>query len=281
MIKRVTMLLLLSSSALFAQEDDLLKQIDTLSTNSDFVPPAFKGLQIVTAQSTKLAAKGDLYFVVAHRFGDVSEGFDNFFGLDDAATKIGFIYGLSDNLSLSLSRETFMKTYEGAIKYRIIKQSEKLPVEVVGYHTVALNSELDKEDFPKLEFSNRISYLSQLLISRRFSESFSLQLSPSYVHKNLYMPNTDEKDQMLAGFGGRYKISKRVSINAEYFVNFSESDVYKNPASLGVDIETGGHVFQLLFSNSQVNSDIGYLTNATGDWGKGKIYFGFNLYRVF
>lgn len=281
MIKRVTMLLLLSSSALFAQEDDLLKQIDTLSSNFDFVPPAFKGLQIVTAQSTKLAAKGDLYFVVAHRFGDVSEGFDNFFGLDDAATKIGFIYGLSDNLSLSLSRETFMKTYEGAIKYRIIKQSEKFPVEVVGYHTVALNSELDKDDFPKLEFSNRISYLSQLLISRRFSESFSLQLSPSYVHKNLYMPNTDEKDQMLAGFGGRYKISKRVSINAEYFVNFSESDVYKNPASLGVDIETGGHVFQLLFSNSQVNSDIGYLTNATGDWGKGNIYFGFNLYRVF
>lgn len=281
MIKRVTMLLLLSTSALFAQEDDLLKQIDTLSSNFDFVPPAFKGLQIVTAQSTKLAAKGDLYFVVAHRFGDVSEGFDNFFGLDDAATKIGFIYGLSDNLSLSLSRETFMKTYEGAIKYRIIKQSEKFPVEVVGYHTVALNSELDKDDFPKLEFSNRISYLSQLLISRRFSESFSLQLSPSYVHKNLYMPNTDEKDQMLAGFGGRYKISKRVSINAEYFVNFSESDVYKNPASLGVDIETGGHVFQLLFSNSQVNSDIGYLTNATGDWGKGNIYFGFNLYRVF
>lgn len=281
MIKRVTMLLLLSSSALFAQEDDLLKQIDTITTTSDFVPPAFKGLQIVTAQSTKLAAKGDLYFVVAHRFGDVSEGFDNFFGLDDAATKIGFIYGLSDNLSLSLSRETFMKTYEGAIKYRIIKQSEKFPVEVIGYHTVALNSELDKDDFPKLEFSNRISYLSQLLISRRFSESFSLQLSPSYVHKNLYMPNTDEKDQMLAGFGGRYKISKRVSINAEYFVNFSESDVYKNPASLGVDIETGGHVFQLLFSNSQVNSDIGYLTNATGDWGKGNIYFGFNLYRVF
>jgi len=281
MIKRVTMLLLLSTSALFAQEDDLLKQIDTLSSNFDFVPPAFKGLQIVTAQSTKLAAKGDLYFVVAHRFGDVSEGFDNFFGLDDAATKIGFIYGLSDNLSLSLSRETFMKTYEGAIKYRIIKQSEKFPVEVVGYHTVTLNSELDKDDFQKLEFSNRISYLSQLLISRRFSESFSLQLSPSYVHKNLYMPNTDEKDQMLAGFGGRYKISKRVSINAEYFVNFSESDVYKNPASLGVDIETGGHVFQLLFSNSQVNSDIGYLTNATGDWGKGNIYFGFNLYRVF
>lgn len=281
MIKRVTLLLLLSSSAIFAQEDDLLKQIDTLSTSSDFAPPAFKGLQIVTGQSTKLAAKGDLYFVVAHRFGDVSEGFKNFFGLDDAATKIGFIYGLSDNLSLSLSRETFMKTYDAGIKYRIIKQSEKFPVEVVGYHTVALNSELDTDDFPKLEFANRLSYLSQVLISRRLSESFSLQLSPSYVHKNLYMPNVDEKDQMLAGFGGRYKISKRVSINAEYFVNFSESDVYKNPASLGLDIETGGHVFQLLFSNSQINSDIGYLTNATGDWGKGNIYFGFNLYRVF
>lgn len=279
---RVTILLLLSSFGVLAQEDDLLKDIDTLSINTDtFIPPSFKGLQIVTSQSTKLAAKGDLFFLVAHRFGDVSEGFNNFFGLDDAATEIGFIYGLTDGLSLSLSRETFMKTYEAGIKYRILKQTDTFPVEVVGFNTLGFNTQLKKDDFPYLETTHRLSYLTQLLVSRRFNEDFSLQLSPSYVHKNLYIENVDENDQLFAGIGGRYKISKRVSVNAEYFVNFSDSDVYKNPLSLGVDIETGGHVFQLLFSNSQVNSDIGYLTNVVGDWTKGNVYFGFNLYRVF
>lgn len=281
MIKKITLLFLLFSVNAFAQDDDLLKEIDTLSITEEFAPPAFKALQVVTAQSTKLAAKGDLYFLVSHRFGDLSNGFDNFFGLDDASTKIGFIYGVSDNLSLGLGRETFMKTYDANLKYRIFSQTNKFPVEVVGYHTVSLNSELSKDDYPNLEFSHRVAYLSQLLISKRFNERFSLQLTPSYVHKNLYIPNTDEKDQILTGLSGRYKLSRRVSLNGEYFVNFAESDVYRNPFSLGVDIETGGHVFQLLLSNSQVNSDIGYLTNAAGNWEKGIIYFGFNLYRVF
>lgn len=272
--------MMLFSSFIYAQEEDLLQEIEA-TTESGFIPPAFKGLQIVTGQSTKLASKGDLYSVIAHRFGDVSQGFDNFFGLDNASTKIGFIYGLTDNLSLSLSRETLSKTYEGGIKYRVIKQSSEFPVEIVGYHVMAVNSELKKNDYPKLKFSDRLSYLSQALISRRFSESFSLQFSPSYVHKNLYTPGEDEKDQFLTGLGGRYKLSKRISLNTEYFVNYSNSNTFKNPFSLGLDIETGGHVFQLLFSNSRFNSDIGYLTNASGNWGKGNVFFGFNLYRVF
>ncbi|WP_333660392.1 DUF5777 family beta-barrel protein [Chishuiella changwenlii] len=273
-------LMLLFSPFIYAQEEDLLEEIET-TTETGFIPPAFKGLQIVTGQSTKLASKGDLYSVVAHRFGDVSQGFDNFFGLDNASTKIGFIYGLTDNLSLSLSRETLLKTYEGGIKYRIVKQSENFPVEIVGYNVLAVNSDLSKDDYPGLKFSNRLSYLSQALVSRRFSESFSLQFSPSFVHKNLYEPKEEEKDQFLTGLGGRYKLSKRISVNTEYFVNFSNSSIYKNPFSLGLDIETGGHVFQLLFSNSRFNSDIGYLTNASGNWGKGNVFFGFNLYRVF
>lgn len=274
------LIIILFSSFTYAQEEDLLEEIET-TTEAGFIPPAFKGLQIVTGQSTKLASKGDLYSVIAHRFGDVSEGFDNFFGLDNASTQIGFIYGVTDNLSLSLSRETLQKTYEGGIKYRIIRQSDNFPLEIVGYNLLAVNSELKKSDYPKLKFSDRISYLSQALVSRRFSESFSLQFTPSFVHKNLYTPKEDEKSQFLTGIGGRYKLSKRISVNTEYFVNYSNSIRFKNPLSLGLDIETGGHVFQLLFSNSRFNSDIGYLTNASGDWGKGNIFFGFNLYRVF
>jgi len=280
MTKALLFLSIFSSGLAFAQED-LLKDIDTITTNTDTSQPAFKALQIVTGQSTKLAAKKEWYMIVAHRFGDVSAGFKDFFGLDNASTKLGVIYGISDGLSVSLSRETNMKTFEGAAKYRLIRQDENFPVDIVGYNVMGVNTEIDKDTYPHLRFSDRLSYLTQALISRRFSDKFSLQLTPSYVHKNLYEPTIEDKNQFLAGVGGRYKISKRVSVNAEYFVNFDNHSFYKNPLSLGVDVETGGHVFQLLFTNSQINSDIGYLTNASGNWGKGHIFFGFNLYRVF
>lgn len=281
MTKTLLFLSMFASVFSFAQED-LLKDIDTIQTkNTDVSQPAFKALQIVTGQSTKLPAKNEWYIVVAHRFGDVSKGFKDFFGLDDASTKLGVIYGVTDGISVSLSRETNLKTFEGGVKYRLVKQNENVPVDIVGYNVLAVNTDLSKDNYPHLQFGDRLSYLTQALISRRFSDKFSLQLSPSYVHKNLYEPTIEDKNQFLTGLGGRYKISKRISINAEYFVNFDNHSFYKNPLSLGMDIETGGHVFQLLFTNSQLNSDIGYLTNAAGKWEKGQIFFGFNLYRVF
>lgn len=280
MTKTLLFLSVLSSAFAFGQED-LLKDIDTIKTDTETSQPAFKALQIVTAQSTKLAAKKEWYIVVAHRFGDISTGFKDFFGLDNASTKLGVIYGVSDAVSVSLSRETNMKTFEGAVKYKLTKQSETFPVDIVGYNVMGVNTELSKDTYPHLKFGDRLTYLTQALISRRFNDKLSLQFIPSYVHKNLYEPTIEDKNQFLAGLGGRYKISKRVSVNAEYFVNFDNHSFYKNPLSLGVDIETGGHIFQLLFTNSQINSDIGYLTNAVGKWGKGQIFFGFNLYRVF
>jgi hypothetical protein len=281
MTKTLLFLSVFTSGFAFAQED-LLKDIDTIQTkNTATSPPAFKALQIVTGQSTKLSAKNEWYVVIAHRFGDVSKGFKDFFGLDDASTNLGVIYGVTDVLSLSLSRETNLKTFEGGAKYKLVKQSENFPFDVVGYNVMAVNTDLSTDNYPHLKFGDRLSYLTQALISRRFNENFSLQLTPSYVHKNLYEPMVEDKNQFLTGLGGRYKISKRISINAEYFVNFDNHSFYKNPLSIGMDIETGGHVFQLLFTNSQLNSDIGYLTNASGKWEKGQIFFGFNLYRVF
>ncbi|MDC8105462.1 MULTISPECIES: DUF5777 family beta-barrel protein [Chryseobacterium] len=280
MTKTLLFLSVLASTLAYSQED-LLKDIDTIKTNTENSQPAFKALQIVTGQSTKLAAKNEWYIVVAHRFGDISTGFKNFFGLDDASTKLGAIYGVTDWLSLNLSRETNQKTFEVGAKYKLLKQNENFPVDVVGYNVLALNTDLDKDNYPNLRFSDRLSYLTQALISRRFDDRLSLQLTPSYIHKNLYDQNIEDKNQFLTGLGGRYKISKRISVNAEYFVNFDNHSFYKNPLSVGMDIETGGHVFQLVFSNSQLNSDIGYLSNAVGNWGKGHIYFGFNLYRVF
>lgn len=266
-------------------QDDLLNQLDAEKSEvKEIETAAFKGLQVCTMQSTKLASKGEWYFLVAHRFGDLTEGFNNFFGLDNALTKIGGLYGATDWLTLGLSRQTYDRIYEFSIKYKFTNQEVNgFPVTIVGYNTMDINSNLSNDEFPYLKSSNRFAFSTQLPISRKFSNAFSLELNPIYIRKNLYEPMFEKADNFLVAFGGRHKVSNRISINAEYAfrLNAKETSFYHNPATIGMDIETGGHVFQLLFSNSQPMNDVSYFTNATGiTEGKG-IYFGFNLYRVF
>lgn len=272
-------LLLLGGSA--CAQEDLLSQLDSTQVQDTYATAAFKGLQVITLQSTKMPAKKEFYFVVSHRFGTVKGGISEFFGFDDATTKIGGIYGLTDWLAVSGSRHTLSKVYETSVKYRLARQSDLFPFEIVGYNTLDINSLLKKDDYPKIEFSDRLTYITQLIVSRKISERLSLELVPSYIHKNLYNPEIENENQFALGYGGRMKISKRLSVNLEYAYNFNKPDFYKNPLSVGLDVETGGHIFQLLFTNSQSMTESGYLTSATGDWGKGDFFFGFNLYRVF
>lgn len=256
--------------------------LDSLEINMSSKPiaPSFKALQIVNLQSTKMPKQSDFYFVVSHRFGSLKNGMSTFFGLDNATTKLGFIYGIQDWLSIGISRHTLNKAYEGSLKYRLIKQDEKSPITLVGYHTIQVNSQLDSDVYPYLTFENRLNYTSQILASSALSTSLTVEIIGSYIHKNIYNPDIENQKQFSIGGGGRFKLSKRLSINAEYMYS-NQPSFYKNPLSLGLDIETGGHVFQLLFTNSQGMTESSYLTNATGEWGKGDIFFGFNLYRVF
>ena len=262
-------------------QEDLLSTLDSTQVVDKNATATFKGLQIITLQSTKLAAKKELYIVISHRFGTVKGGISEFFGFDNATTKIGGIYGITDWLSVSASHHTLLKMNEASLKYRLIRQNEAFPFDIVGYSTVDFNSGLKKDDYPKIEFSDRLTYVNQLLISRKFSDRLSLELVPSYIHKNLYNPDIENDNQFTLGAGGRVKLTKRLSLNLEYGANFNKPNFYNNPLSVGLDIETGGHIFQLMFTNSQSMTESGYLTSASGDWGKGDFFFGFNLYRVF
>lgn len=262
-------------------QEDLLKDLDSTQVEDSYAASTFKALQVVTLQTTKMAAKKEFYFVVSHRFGTVKDGFDSFFGLDNATTKLGGIYGVTDWLSVSLSRHTLNKMYETGLKYRMARQSANFPVDIVGYSVADINTFLEKDQYPGLEFKHRTTYVQQLLVSRKINERLSLELVPSFIHKNLYNPTIENDNQFSFGGGGRYKITKRLSVNLEYMHNFDTPGFYENPLSVGLDVETGGHVFQLIFTNSQSMSESGYLTNASGNWGKGDFFFGFNLYRVF
>ncbi|AXG75244.1 hypothetical protein DVK85_07335 [Flavobacterium arcticum] len=263
-------------------QDNLLAELDSTQTVTDnHVTAVFKGLQIVTLQTTKMPAKSEFYFVVSHRFGSVKDGISEFFGLDMATTKIGGVYGVTNWLSVSASRHTMLKVYETGIKYRLARQDDSFPLEIVGYNTIDINTFLEEEDYPKIEFKDRLTYISQLLVSRKLSDRVSVELVPSFIHKNLYNPTIENDNQFSVGAGGRVKLTKRLSLNLEYVYNVDKPDFYVNPLSVGLDLETGGHIFQLLFANSQSMTESGYMTHAAGDWGDGDFFFGFNLYRVF
>jgi len=268
------------SVAIYAQ-DDLLTQLDSTQVQDTYATATFKGLQIVTLQTTKMPAAKEFYFLVSHRFGTVKNGIDEFFGLDGATTKLGGVYGLTNWLSLSASRHTMLKTYETSAKLRLLRQNANFPVDIAVYETLDINTQLEKEQYPKITFGDRLTFVNQLLISRKFSERFSVELVPSYIHRNLYNPALENDKQFSIGTGGRMKLTKRLSLNVEYVYNIDRPDFYVNPLSVGLDIETGGHIFQLIFTNSQSMTESGYITNAAGNWGKGDFFFGFNLYRVF
>ncbi len=283
MIKKITFLFCVFPFLMVAQ-DDLLKEIDTLSDANESVVAAFKSLKIVNLESTKLAAKGDLYLVIAHRFGYIDNGFDDFFGLDVANTRIQFVYGLTNGITIHASRSGFQKTYEVATKYRLAGQKKQgFPFEIVGFNSLSINTELEKTTLPKLEFTDRLAYVNQILISRKFNDNLSLEIAPTHFHQNYVSNNSQDNSQFALGLGGRYKFSKRWSFNMDYaaHLNRASNSGFKNPLSIGFDLETGGHVFQMHFTNSQAMHESGYLGNTTGSWNEGQIAFGFNLIRVF
>jgi len=276
-------ILLLLPIMTFGQEDDLLSEIDDV-TSIDYTSAAFKGLKIVNFESTKMISKKELYFVVSHRFGSVNTGFKDFFGLDQAVTRLNLIYGLSDAIDIGFSRSSFQKIYEASLKVRLVRQRESgFPFTIVSSNNILVNTALDKVLLPGLEFKNRLGYTSQLLISKKFNKNFSLQLIPTFFHDNYVSVDEQENSQYVIGLGGRHKLTKRLSLNLDYgyHLNRASTSPFSNPLSIGFDLETGGHVFQLHFTNAQPMNTNGYLGQATGDWLDGNFFFGFNLSRVF
>lgn len=294
-MNKITLIFLLFPIFMFAQ-DDLLNDLESDVVQDNTVIATFKGLKIVNFESTKLASSKDLFLVIAHRFGSVKYGFDDFFGLDNAVTQIKFIYGVNEWLNIGVARSSYTKKYGVHAKYRLLQQrKDGFLVSVVGYNLITANTSLEADQFPNIDFSDRLTYTSQILIARKFSESFSFLIAPTYIHENLATRSREVMDdgttinydedhnQYAVGFGGRYKLSKRWSLNVDYglHLNRNKNSNFRNPFSVGFDLETGGHVFQMHFTNAQAMFEEGYIVNAQGDWSTGDIFFGFNLSRVF
>ncbi|WP_297762575.1 DUF5777 family beta-barrel protein [uncultured Muriicola sp.] len=264
-------------------QDDLLATIDKQDTVNT-VSAAFKGLKIVNFESTKMVNKNEFYFIVSHRFGSIKNGFDDFFGLDFAFTRLHFLYGFSDGFNLAIARSSFNKTYDISAKYRFVQQKENFPITIVGYTQMAFNTFLNDGVLSReVTMGDRVSFTQQVLISKKVNENVSIQLMPTYFYEGYVDYAPQDNSQFALGFGGRLKLNKRFSLNLDYgwHLNRASGSPFVNPLSIGVDIETGGHVFQLHFTNAQPTFESGFLGNGIGDWSDGNIYFGFNLSRVF
>jgi len=291
MMRKIFILLivpLLLSFHLKAQ-DDLMDLLGDQPKTTDYTYATFKTTRIINAQSVENPAEGVLMFMIQHRFGRINTGAYEFFGLDQATIRLGLEYGITKRLSIGVGRSSYEKTFDGFLKYKILRQStglSRMPVSLSGYFSTAITS-LKWEDMGVENrtnyFSSRVSYTYQLLVARKFSNSISAQLIPSLIHKNLVPNGEDKNDIFSVGVGGRVKLTKRMSVNAEYFYTPTGQISYdfNQPLSIGLDIETGGHVFQLHFSNAQAFFDRGFITETNGKWWDGDIYFGFGISRVF
>jgi len=232
--------------------------------------------------------EGQLDVRIHHRFGEVNTGAYNLWGLDQANIHLSLEYGITDWVMVGAGRGTYEKTFDGFLKFSLLRQSKgerNMPVSVSYFTSAAINSlKWDKEG--NLNFWDRVTYVNQLLIARKFNERFSFEINPTFIHRNMVPTELDPNDIWSVGAGTRFKLTKRFSLNAEYYYVIPFGKDYRslityNSFSVGVDIETGGHVFTILLTNSLAMIEKGFIGETTGSWKDGGIHLGFNISRVF
>jgi hypothetical protein len=244
----------------------------------------FGGTHLINGQTIETINKKTMAMIISHRFGRVNQGWREFFGLDQASIRIGFEYGILDNLTVGLGRSSYKKTFDGYIKYRFLEQKQKgIPLSMCFYTNMAISTAKYTNTNRNNYFSSKLSYTFQLMIARKFNKYFSMQIMPTVVHKNLVATSQDKNTLFIFGTGVRVNLSKRLAFMAEYYARIGDkrnSGGYQDAFAMGLDIITGGHVFQFQLTNAQAMYESGFLRETTGKFWKGDIHIGFNISRT-
>lgn len=265
----------------WAQVDDL---IASLGDSTTYTTAAFKTTRVINGHSLENTAAGVLDVKISHRFERLNSGGYQLWGLDNAYIRLGLDYGVTSRLMVGIGRSSFEKTYDGFIKYKILRQASgqrPMPITLVWISTAAFRDLRWQQPDSLYLTAHRLAYTHQIIIGRKFSQAFSLQLMPTVLHRNLVSEATKPNQLLSLGIAARQKISRRVALNVEYFYTPELPEGLRNPLSIGFDIETGGHVFQLHVSNSRSMVEKGLIGETNGSWSAGDIHFGFNIARVF
>jgi hypothetical protein len=258
----------------------MLELIDDGTASSIPVQATFKATRIVNSQSIELTRPKTLEFMILHRFGSMGNGFYDLFGMDEAAIRFDLKYGINDRISLGAGRSSLNKTYDIFTKLKILKQTSggsSFPFSLALFSKIEIST--INQDLP---INDQLTFDIQVLAARKFNPSISVQVMPTFIHRNLVQTAEDSNDLLSFGIGGRVKVTRRVSINADTFFPLGERDEsFKQSWGLGCDIETGGHVFQLMITNVQGSFESEYIENATGTFDELNLFLGFNITRVF
>jgi hypothetical protein len=285
-------LLISCLSTVLRAQDDLLDELNKIQKPVvTYASATFKSTRIVSGHSIETVAAKHLDFRISHRFGALNSGYQELFGLDQSQIRFGLEFGLTDRLTVGLGRNSYQKTYDYYAKYKLLRQSsgaKTMPISVsvlAAAYTNTMPSQVNARFYNNLE---RQAYCGQLLIARKFGERVSLQLTPSILHRNKVETAIDANTLYSLGMGGRFKLTRRTSFNVEYYYTPNSTDQitlrdpqFKNALSIGFDIETGGHVFQLHFTNSKGMTEKYLIGQTEGLWQNGDIFYGFNISRVF
>jgi hypothetical protein len=293
--KLLFLLMVLCSVKAISQDVNLDSMLDVQmkaknQNKTQYTEATFKSTRLIDGHTVETTQGGVLDLKISHRFDPINQKFYNLFGLDNAFIRIGMDYGLTNRLTIGGGRSSYKKQYDGFLKYKLLRQSEgqrNMPVTVTLLTSVmfATDTALIKKQIkiPTPPHTvDKFSYAYQILIARKFNSNFSLQLMPSLVHENL-VDSLSKNNIYAIGIGARFKLTQRSSINAEYYYPFERSRIYGTYGtfSIGYEIETGGHVFQLHFSNSTGMIENAFIAENKEKWENGEIHFGFNISRVF
>ncbi len=288
----VLSLSLLASAGTFAQDNLMAELENGAPKQKDYAFATFKSTRLIDGSSVECLGTGVLDFRISHRFGDISQGLDNFFGVDVAYTKLNLDYGINRWLTVGIGHTGLNKEDDGFVKIKLLRQETKggMPITLTYFGSAAIET-LPAPTLPdstqKWLFSNRLFFTNQLLIARKFNDRISLQLMPTVVHYNLVDSSKYSNNTFALGIGGRVKLTKRSAITAEYYYRLNNTSFTVNGLptyntfSLGYEIETGGHVFQIMVTNAQGLTERMFIAQTTDSWSKQQLHLGFNVSRVF
>lgn len=234
-------------------------------------------------------ARGELHYSIMHTFGEVDSGVRNLWGIDQGANvRFSFEYGFTNSLSFGFGRSSMDKNYDIYGRMRLLKQTadDSMPLSVTLVPALGINTSsfgfLDQD----YTFSERLNFGLSLPIARKFSSDLSLQLSPMIVHFNRVGSELNIVDPLVntyysVGVAGRYRFTPRTALTAQYVPPLTDADNLDHNISVGIDIETGGHVFQMFFTTSRALNDQYLLAGSNGNFLDREFRFGFNINRLF
>lgn len=263
------------------------------------VKAAFKTTRVIMSHSIETVNKDNLDFRVTHRFGDFagkSGGPNTFFGMDNSSDiRIALEYGITDRLTAGFGRNKSGPggpTLDGHLKYRLLWQTtdNKMPFSLVLF----TGSDWGIEQKPAAttdlrygSYANRFSYVTQVIIGRKFNQVLSLEVLPSYLHRNYVADPNDDNDLFAVGISGRVKLTRRFCLVGDYYYvggklrEYGNNNGYYMPLGLGIEVETGGHVFSINMTNSAGIIENNFLAETRSTWSRGEYRFGFNISRNF